>query len=115
MAGKFDYNRAALTAAEIVEFFGSTGSITRQTTGTIDPATGATQTGANDTFNGIITPIIPTTVISEGSVSKTVGVSYWIGAAILVGDYYGNNRVNSFEVIQSPDNQLIVQKLIFNG
>jgi len=115
VAGKFDYNRAALTAAEIVEFFGTSAAITRQSTGTINPATGETQVGVNETFNGIITPIIPTSIVSDGSISKTVGVSYWIGAAILVGDYYGNNRVDSLEVIQSPDNELIVQKLIFNG
>lgn len=112
---KFDYTNAALTASEIVEFFGSAASITRETTGSINPATGAAQAGATDTFNGTITPILPTNIISEGSISKTVGVSYWIGAAILVGDYYGNNRVDSVEVIQSPDNQLIIQKLIFNG
>lgn len=115
MADKFDYISAAASASEVVEYFGSTAVITRQTTGTIDPATGETQAGATDILNGTITPILPVTIVSEGSVSKTVGQSYWVGALIKVGDYYLNNRVDSVEVIQSPAQQIIIQKLIFNG
>jgi hypothetical protein len=115
VGNKFNYINAALVASEMVAFFGSSGVITRQTTGTIDPATGATQTGVTSTFNGTITPTVPTVVLSDGSISKTVGVSYWIGVEIMVGDYYGNNRVDSLDVIKSPDNKIIVQKLMFNG
>ncbi len=115
MTNKFDYINAAFTANEIVDFFGSSASITRQTESAIDPATGASQQGVNATLNGTMTPIIPTTVVSDGGVVKSIGVAYWVGAAIMIGDYFGSSRVESLEVTKSPKSDLIVQKLVFNG
>jgi hypothetical protein len=114
VADKFDYNDAALTAIGLVNFFGVAGSITRSSSGTINPATGESQSPVNLSLNGTITPILPVKVISEGSVSKTYGSCYWVGGEILTGDYFGNDRVDSINVIKSPDNQILVQELIFN-